>query len=117
MRGACLHFSKFPYDIVRIQTLMIYSDYVDYNIEGDTKAALLRCFLFISKLNNVDLISTGQNIINQSFPNLQFLKFLKNSFHSVKLKLRDTYGEKILFSPVVVTIVVLMFRKTYNNQL
>ena len=41
MSGAGPHFPKFPYDIVRIHTLMIYSDIVEYNIVGDTKAALL----------------------------------------------------------------------------
>ena len=38
---------------------MIYSDIVEYNIIGDTKAALLRCFPFISKIKNGDIISTG----------------------------------------------------------
>ena len=40
----------FAYDIVRIHSLMIYSDLVEYSIVGDTKAPLLRCFPFISKL-------------------------------------------------------------------
>ena len=50
MSGAGPHFPKFPYDIVRIHTLMICSDIVEYNIVGDTKAALLRCIPFISKI-------------------------------------------------------------------
>ena len=41
---------EFAYDIVRIHSLMIYSDLVGY-IVGDTEAPLLRCFAFISKLN------------------------------------------------------------------
>ena len=41
----------FAYDFVRIHSLMIYSsDPVEYNIVGDRKAPLLRCFPFISKL-------------------------------------------------------------------
>ena len=60
MSGAGPHFPKFPYDIVRIHTLMIYSDIVECNIVGDTKAALLRCIPFISKVKNRDIISTGQ---------------------------------------------------------
>ena len=40
---------EFAYDIVRIHSLMIYSDIVEYNIVGETKAPLLRCFPFISK--------------------------------------------------------------------
>ena len=41
---------EFAYDIVRIHSLMIYSDIVGYNIVRDTKTPLLRCFPFISKL-------------------------------------------------------------------
>ena len=42
------HKAEFAYDIVRIHFLMIYTDLIEYNIVGDTKAALLRCFLPIS---------------------------------------------------------------------
>ena len=69
MSGAGPHFPKFPYDIVRIHTLMIYSDTVEYNIVGDTKAALLRCIPFISKVKNGDIISIGQYINYQIFQN------------------------------------------------
>ena len=41
------HEPEFAYDIVRIHSLMIYSDIVEYNIVGDTKAPLLRRFPFI----------------------------------------------------------------------
>ena len=40
------HKPKFAYDIVRIHSLMIYTDLFEYNIVGDTKAPLLRCFRF-----------------------------------------------------------------------
>ena len=40
----------FAYDIVRIHSLMVNTDIVEYNILGDTKAPWLRCFPFISKL-------------------------------------------------------------------
>ena len=53
---------------------MIYSDIVEYNIVGDTKAALLRCIPSISKVKNGDIISTGQYMNYQNFPNLQFKK-------------------------------------------
>ena len=52
MSGAGPHFPKFHFDIVRIHTLMRCSDIVEYNIVGDTKAALLRCIPFISKVKN-----------------------------------------------------------------
>ena len=40
------HKPEFAYDIVRIHSLMIYTDLIEYNIVGDTKAPLLRCFPF-----------------------------------------------------------------------
>ena len=116
MSGAGPHFPKFPYDIVRIHTLMIYSDIVEYNIVGDTKAALLRCIPFISKVKNGDIISTGQYMNYQNFRNLQFKKILKNSFHSITFEVRDSYGEKVPFNSVGVTRAVLMFRKTSENR-
>ena len=35
---------EFAHDIVCIHSLMIYTDLIEYNIIGDTKASLLRCF-------------------------------------------------------------------------
>ena len=96
MSGAGPHFPKFPYDIARIHTLMIHSDIADYNIVGDKKAALLRCIPFISKVKNGDIISTGQYLNYQNFPNLLFKKILKNLFRSIKLELRIPIEKKYL---------------------
>ena len=71
------------HDIVRIHSLMIYSDLVEYSIVGDTKALLLRCFPFTSKLKGGDIITTGQYMNFQTFSNLQFRPLLKNFFHSI----------------------------------
>ena len=49
------HEPQFAYGIVRIHWLMIYSDLVEYSIVGYTKAPLLRCFPFISKLKEETL--------------------------------------------------------------
>ena len=49
---------------------MIYTEIVNYNIVGDTKAPLLRCFPFISELNSGDIITTGQYMNYQTFSNL-----------------------------------------------
>ena len=59
-RGKGPHKPEFAYDIVRIHSLMIYTDQIEYNIVGDTKTPLLRCFPFISKLKPGDIITTGQ---------------------------------------------------------
>ena len=49
MSGAGPHFPKFPYDIVRIHTLTIYSDIVEYNNVGDTKAVFYDAFLLYQR--------------------------------------------------------------------
>ena len=108
------HEPEYAYDIVRIHSLMIYSDLVEYNIVGDTKDPLLRCFLFISKLKGGDIITTGQFMNYQTFSTLQIRPLLKNFFHSIHIDLGDTSGEKIPFVSVVITRLVLMFAKVYN---
>ena len=111
------HEPQFAYDIVRIYSLMIYSNLVEYSIVVDTKAPLLRCFPFISKLKGGDIITTGQYMNYQTFSNLQFRQFrplLENSFHSIHIDLRDTSGEKKPFVSVGITRLVLMFRKASN---
>ena len=117
MRGKGPHKPTFAYDIVRIHSLMIYTDIVEYNIVGDTKAPLLRCFSFIWKLKSGDIITTGQYMNYQTFSNLQFRRLLKNSFHSIHIDLRDTSGEKILFVSVGITRLVLMFRNVSDIHL
>ena len=92
MRGKEPHEPSLAYDIVRIHSFMIYTDIVEYNIVGDTKAPLLRCFPFISKLKSGDIITTGQYMNHETFSNLQFRRLLKNSFHSIHIDLRDTSG-------------------------
>ena len=95
MRGKEPHEPTFANGIVRIHSLMVYSDVVEYNFVGDTKARLLCCFPLISKLKSDDIITTGQNMNYQTFSNLQIGRLLKTSFHSIHIELRDTSGEKI----------------------
>ena len=114
MIGKGPHEPEFAYVIVRIHSLMIYSTLVEYNIVGDTKAPLPRCFPFISKLKAGDIITTRQYMNYQTFSNLQFRPLLKKSFHSIHIDLRDTSGEKIPLVSVGITRLVLMFRKVSN---
>ena len=83
LTGKGPHEPEFDYDIVRIHSLMIYSNLVEDNLVGDTKAPLLRCFRFISKLKGGDIITTGQYMNYQTFSNLQFGPLLKHSFHFI----------------------------------
>ena len=116
LRGKGPHKPEFAYDIVRIHSLMIYTDMIEYNNIGETKALLLRCFHFISKLKSGDIITTGQYMNYQTFSNLQFRPLLKISFHSIHIDLRDTSGEKKPFLYVGFTRFVLMFTKASNIQ-
>ena len=92
MIGNCPHEPEFAYGVVRIHSLMVYSDLIEYNIVGDTKTPLVRCFLFISKLKGRDIITNGQYMNYQTFSNLQFRSLLKNSSHSIHIDPRDTSG-------------------------
>ena len=114
LRGNGPHKPELAYDIVRIHTLMIYGDLIGYNIVGDAKAPLLRCFSFFSKLKAGDIITAGQYMNYQTFSHLEIRPLLKNSFHSFHIDLRDTSGEKIPFVSVGITRFVLMFRKASN---
>ena len=60
MCGKGSHEPTFAYDTVRIHSLMIYTDIIEYKIFGDTKLRLLRCFPFKSKLKSGYIITTGQ---------------------------------------------------------
>ena len=114
LRGKGPHNPEIAYDIVLKHSFMIYSDLIEYNIVGDTKTPLLRCFPFISKLKAGDILTTGQYMNYQTFSNLQFRPLLKTSFHSIHIDLRDTSAEKIPFVSVGITRIVLMFRKASN---
>ena len=72
-------------------SLMIYTEIVEYNIVGDTKAPLHRRFPFISNLKSGDVKTTGRYMNDQTLSNLQFRRLLKNSFQSVHFYLRDFY--------------------------
>ena len=91
MKGKGPHYPQYSYDIIRIHSLMIYSDIIEYNIVGDTKTPLLRCIPLISKVKNGDIISTGQYMNYQSFTNLQFKKLIKKLFPQHKNRTKGYY--------------------------
>ena len=109
--GKSPHEPEFAYDIDRIHSLKIYSILVEYNIIGNTKAALLRCFLFISKLKGRDIITTGEYMNYQTFSNLQFRPLLRSLFQGIHINLRSKSAEKKPFVSFGDTQLVLMFRK------
>ena len=117
MGGIEPHYPQFSYEIIRIHSSMIYSDFIEYKIVGYTKTPLLRCNPFISKVLTGNITSRGQYMNYQYFTNLQFKKLLRNFFHSITMELRDSTGEKKnLFFSVGLTRVVLWFRRISNNH-
>ena len=106
--------TEVAYDIVRIQSLIIYSDLVEDNIVRDKKTPLLQCFSIIAKLKGENIITTGKYMNYQTFSSLQFGTLHKNSFHNIHIDLRDTSGEKVPFVSARITRLVLMFRKVLN---
>ena len=73
------HYPQYSYDIIRIHSLIIYSDIIEYNIVGDTKTPLLRCILFISKVKNGDIKSTGQYISTGQYRIVSYTSILHKS--------------------------------------
>ena len=114
LRGKGSHKPEIAYDIVRKHSLVIYTDLIEYNNVGVTKAPLLRCFPFYWKLKSGDIVATRQYMNYQEFSNLQFRPLLKNFFRNIHVVLRDTSGDKIPFVSVGITRLVLMFRKASN---
>ena len=55
LRGKGPHKPELAYDIVRIHSLMINTDLIEYVIVGNTKVPVLRCFLFSSKFRAGDI--------------------------------------------------------------
>ena len=96
LRGKRPHKPEFAYESVRIHSLMIYTDLIEYSFVGDTKASLQLCFPFILKLMSRNIMTTGQYINYQTFSNLQFKPVLKKILHSIDIDLRDTSGKKYL---------------------
>ena len=88
----------FAYNIFRINSLMIYTELIEYNSFDDKKLPLLRYFPVFSKLKSGVIIATRQYMNYQTFSNLEFRSLLKNQLLSIDLDLRGTKGRK---KPVV----------------
>ena len=67
MKGKGPHCFQYSYAIIRKDSLMVYSDIIEYNIVGDTKTPLMRCIPFISKVKSGEINSSGQYMNYHSF--------------------------------------------------
>ena len=80
LRGKEPHHPVFAYDIFRIHSPIINTDFIEQKFVGDTKASLLRCFPIFFRLNSGDVLTTGKYMIFQTFSNLHFTPLLKIHF-------------------------------------
>ena len=78
MKGKGPLHPQYFHDIIRIHSLMIYSD-------TKTSFTSLYSFHFLS-CEKGDIISTGQNMNYQYFTNLKIEKLLQNFFHCIKIE-------------------------------
>ena len=93
--------------IVCIHSFMIYTDLIEYKINGNRRALLLRCFLFCSKLKPGDMTTTGQYMNYWTSSILQVQTTAHND-------LRGKSGGKTPVVSVGTTRLLLMFRKVFN---
>ena len=105
------HKPEISYYIVRIHSLMINKDLIEYNIVGDKKVPLLRCIFFVSKLKDGEIITTGQSKNYQKLSNFQFRQLLNIVFQNNNSDLTDMSCENIPFVYVGITRLILLFRK------
>ena len=85
---------KTAYVIVHLHPRMLYPYLSENNFPGDTNALLLRCFLFISKLEALDIITTGRYITCRTYSNLQFRPPLRNCFHCIHIDIERIFPWK-----------------------
>ena len=97
-KGKGPHNLEYSYDIIRICSLMIYSEFVENNIVVDTKTSLLRCIPFISELKRRYNFYRTVNELSV-FTNSQLKKLLKFFFHSIKIELGDSPGKSFTLYP------------------
>ena len=104
------HFSTYPVDLLRIHSVMVYTDIIEYGIVGDTMAPVLRCFPFVTRLKKGEISMTY--IMNyHTFANQQFKRLMKRSFNQISIQLRDSRGSLLPFVGVGDSRLTLQFRK------
>ncbi len=108
---------RYPTDIGRFHTLMIYSDIVEYGTVGDVKAQLLRSIPITHRLNfKGDSLQTIQDYASRYFNDLQYKKLLRNNFHGIQIEIRDVSGENVSFASLGIVKLTLHFRRVNSKD-
>ena len=83
-------------DVQRIHTIYVYCDVVAYAIVGDTRAQMLTYFVVPNMIRRQS-ISKRPAILEKELFNPVFRPLISNYIQSIRLDLRDAYGQKIQF--------------------
>ena len=102
----------FAHHIVRTHSLMLYTDLIEYDIAGDSKAPLLRFSSFFSKLKG-NIITTVQDMNCQTFSNLQSIELLNFFSHYLYWLERYVWWEETLY--LSVSLVLFWCLKIASN--
>jgi hypothetical protein len=112
--AALPYFTDFPNSINITggrNLLFIYTDIVEHQIVGDTKAALLRLLPLTQSLGNCKQRDIT-NVISPIITDLQFKPVLLSAISRIRIELRDEMGELIPFMGDGRTAITLKFKKT-----
>ena len=108
------YYGEFPVDLCSGKHLIfIYTNIIEYQYVGDTKAPLLRVIDSKQRLKNGSVceLEPTHRIV---FSNLDYKKHLSNTIQSISIKLRTKTGELVTFLGTGKVILTLQFKKFSN---
>ena len=109
------YYGEIPVDLCSGKHLIfIYTNIIEYQYVGDTKAPLLQVIDSKQRLKNgsVCKLEPTHRIV---LSNLDYEKLLSNTIQSIPIELRTETGELVPFSGTGKVILTLQFKK-FSNQ-
>ena len=94
LRANTPHKPELARKVVCIHSLTIYIDLLEDNSVGNIKTYLLRCVLFVANLKVGKIITTGEDMNNQTFGKLLVTPLLNVCFQFIHTDLGDTRVQK-----------------------
>ena len=105
------YYGEFPADLCAGKHfIFIYTNIIEYQYVGDTKAPLLRVIDSKQRLKNGSVceLEPTHRIV---FTNLDYKKLLTNTIQSISIELRTETGQLVPFSGTGKVILTLQFKK------
>ena len=107
-------YGEFPDNLcARKHVIFIYTNIMEYQYVGDTKAPLLRVIDSKQRLKNGSVceLEPTHRIV---FTNLDYKKILTNTIQSISIELRTETGQMVPFSGSGKVILTLQFKKFFQ---